>query len=85
MLRLPPLRSLWATRRRAATSAAAAVVVTAVLAWLAFGYFAIQGLVFDDKVNEAAPFAATAPVSGATATTVTSGGPATTGVPYGMN
>ena len=87
MPRLPRLRSLWATRRRAATSAAAAVVVAAVAAWLAFGYFAIQGLVFDDKVNEAAPFAAAAesptaaaaPASGATATPVTSGGPASTG------
>lgn len=83
MPRLPPLRSLWATRRRAAASAAAAVVVTAFVAWLAFGYFAIQGLVFDDKVNEAAPFTAATTASGATATTVTSVGPATTGASGG--
>ena len=79
MPRLPPLRSLWATRRRAAVSAATAVVVTAAVGWLAFGYFGIQGLVFDDKVNEAAPFAAATTASGATATTVTSVGAATTG------
>ena len=83
MPRLPPLRSLWATRRRAAVSAATAVVVTAAVGWLAFGYFGIQGLVFDDKVNEAAPFAAATTASGATATTVTSGGAATTGASGG--
>ncbi len=83
MRRLPPLRSLWATRRRAAVSAATAVVVTAAVGWLAFGYFGIQGLVFDDKVNEAAPFAAATPASGATATTVPSGGAPATTVPSG--
>jgi Electron transfer DM13 len=31
------------------------VIVTGIVAWLAFGYFGVQGLVIDETVNEAVP------------------------------
>lgn len=59
-----------------------ALVVIAALAWLAFGYFAVQTLFVDDKVNESAPtFASqttTTNTSAPTTVTASTVDPATT-------
>lgn len=44
----------WSPARRWALIATAVVVVGAV-AWLAFGWFGVQGLILDDEVDEAVP------------------------------
>ena len=54
--------------RRRPVVVAAAVLVLALLAWVAFGWFGVQQLVLDDKVDEEAPtFASTPKGSVATA------------------
>ena len=51
-------------RRRPVVSGAGAVLVAGVGAWLAFGYFGIQTLFIDEKVDEANSFVAGAGPSG---------------------
>ncbi|MGI9601823.1 MAG: DM13 domain-containing protein [Acidimicrobiales bacterium] len=47
-------------RKKLRIALIAALVLTPILAWLAFGYFGVQFLFIDDKVDEANPFATSA-------------------------
>ena len=81
------LRSVsWSTRRRVGIGAFTVLAMTAA-AWLAFGYFGVQGVFIDKHVNKATPFigaasaaepAAVAPTSRPDATTPTGSPTATT-------
>ena len=51
-------------RRHPLLSGFSATVLAGIGAWLFFGFFEFQTLIFDDKVNEANPFTATAGASG---------------------
>lgn len=57
-------RALGFVRRRPLVSSVGVVLIVGVGAWLAFGFFAIQTLFIDDKVDEANPFAAGRGASG---------------------
>ena len=51
-------------RRRPFMSGGVVIAGIALFSWLAFGYFGVQTLFIDDKVNEANPFAAGPGASG---------------------
>jgi hypothetical protein len=51
--------------RRRPVLLVAALLLAAALAWVAFGWFGVQGLLVDDTVNEAAPVFSTPTTTGA--------------------